>query len=50
MSILIVDDEKDIRDLIGDILREEGYVVRLAGNSDDCMAQINQDPPSLLPQ
>ena len=48
MSILIVDDEKDIRDLIGDILREEGYVVRLAGNSDDCMAQINADAPSLL--
>ena len=48
MSILIVDDEKDIRDLIGDILREEGYPVRLAGNSDDCMAQINADAPSLM--
>jgi two-component system nitrogen regulation response regulator NtrX len=48
MSILIVDDEKDIRELVGDILKEEGYAIRLAGNSDDCMAQINQDPPSLL--
>jgi two-component system nitrogen regulation response regulator NtrX len=48
MSILIVDDEKDIRDLIGDILRDEGYPVRLAGNSDDCMSEINADPPHLM--
>ena len=40
-SILIVDDEKDIRELIADILKDEGYTVRLAGNSDDCMAEIN---------
>ncbi len=48
MSILIVDDEKDIRELVGDILREEGFAVRLAANSDECMAQINSDAPSLL--
>ncbi|MEZ5797213.1 MAG: response regulator [Paracoccaceae bacterium] len=48
MSILIVDDEKDIRELIGDILKDEGYPVRLAGNSDDCMAEINADPPALM--
>lgn len=48
MSILIVDDEKDIRELVGEILKEEGFATRLAGNSDDCMAQINADPPSLL--
>lgn len=48
MSILIVDDEQDIRELIGDILRDEGYTTRLAANSDDCMAEINADPPSLM--
>ncbi|WP_431299838.1 sigma-54-dependent transcriptional regulator [Tabrizicola sp. BL-A-41-H6] len=48
MSILIVDDEQDIRELVGDILRDEGYAVRLAGNSDDCMAEINQEPPALM--
>jgi two-component system, NtrC family, nitrogen regulation response regulator NtrX len=47
-SILIVDDERDIRELIGDILRDEGYAVRLAGNSDDCMSEINADPPALM--
>ena len=47
-SILIVDDEKDIRELIGDILKDEGYAIRLAANSDDCMAEINDDPPSLM--
>jgi two-component system nitrogen regulation response regulator NtrX len=48
MSILIVDDEKDIRELIGDILKDEGYAIRLAGNSDDCMAEINAEPPHLM--
>ncbi|MEI6099640.1 MAG: sigma-54 dependent transcriptional regulator [Alphaproteobacteria bacterium] len=48
MSILIVDDEKDIRELIGDILKDEGYAIRLAGNSDDCMAEINKELPSLM--
>ncbi|MDO8884697.1 sigma-54 dependent transcriptional regulator, partial [Pseudotabrizicola sp.] len=32
----------------GDILKDEGYVTRLAGNSDDAMAEINADPPSLM--
>jgi two-component system nitrogen regulation response regulator NtrX len=47
-SILIVDDERDIRELIGDILRDEGYAVRLAGNSDACMAEINAEAPALM--
>jgi two-component system, NtrC family, nitrogen regulation response regulator NtrX len=47
-SILIVDDEKDIRELIGDILKDEGFTVRLAANSDSCMAEINVEPPALM--
>ena len=47
-GILIVDDERDIRELIGDILKDEGYPVRLAGNSDECMAEINTEPPALM--
>ena len=47
-DILIVDDERDIRELIGDILRDEGFSVRLAGTSDDCMAQLEAEAPSLI--
>jgi two-component system nitrogen regulation response regulator NtrX len=47
-SILIVDDERDIRELIGDILKDEGYAVRLAGNSDECMAEIGAEAPALM--
>src|SRR5690606_8798713 len=47
-DILIVDDERDIRELISDILKDEGYATRLAGNSDECMAEINGEPPALM--
>ncbi len=47
-DILIVDDERDIRELISDILCDEGYTTRLAGNSDACMAEINAAPPALM--
>ena len=47
-DILIVDDERDIRELISDILKDEGYATRLAGNSDDAMAAINTAEPALI--
>ncbi|NOD77987.1 sigma-54 dependent transcriptional regulator [Ruegeria sp. HKCCD4332] len=47
-DILIVDDERDIRELVSDILEDEGYSTRLAANSDECMASINSEPPGLL--
>ncbi|MGC9417355.1 MAG: sigma-54-dependent transcriptional regulator [Rhodovulum sp.] len=47
-DILIVDDERDIRELIADILQDEGYTTRLAANSDACMAEINSEPPALM--
>ncbi|KID12511.1 sigma-54-dependent transcriptional regulator [Ponticoccus alexandrii] len=47
-DILIVDDERDIRELIGDILEDEGFTTRLAANSQEAMAQINSEPPALL--
>ena len=47
-DILIVDDERDIRELISDILEDEGYATRLAGNSQECMDAINTEPPGLL--
>ncbi len=47
-DILIVDDERDIRELISDILKDEGFSTRLAGNSDECMAEINANAPALM--
>lgn len=47
-DILIVDDERDIRELISEILIDEGYTTRLAGNSDEAMTQVNADPPALI--
>ena len=47
-DILIVDDERDIRELISDILRDEGFTTRLAANSDECMAEINAAAPALM--
>jgi len=47
-DILITDDERDIRELISDILKDEGYTTRLAGNSDQCMAEIAKEPPALM--
>ncbi|MFT4708269.1 MAG: two-component system nitrogen regulation response regulator NtrX, partial [Ascidiaceihabitans sp.] len=47
-DILIVDDERDIRELISEILKDEGFATRLAGNSDDAMSAINVEAPSLM--
>ena len=47
-EILIVDDEKDIRELVSEILIDEGYSTRLASNSAECLTQVANNPPSLL--
>ena len=47
-DILIVDDERDIRELISEILSDEGYETRLSGTSDECMAELNREAPALI--
>ncbi len=47
-DILITDDERDIRELISDILKDEGFTTRLAANSDQCMKAIADEPPALM--
>ncbi|MER5170174.1 sigma-54 dependent transcriptional regulator [Thioclava sp. GXIMD2076] len=47
-DILIVDDEKDIRELISEILQDEGFSTRMASNSDECMEAVNAEPPALM--
>ncbi|UWQ39133.1 sigma-54 dependent transcriptional regulator [Leisingera aquaemixtae] len=47
-DILIVDDERDIRELVSDILEDEGYATRKAGSSDECMARLEEAKPALM--
>ncbi|MDC0737118.1 sigma-54 dependent transcriptional regulator [Cognatishimia sp. SS12] len=47
-DILIVDDERDIRELVSDILEDEGYSTRLAGTSDEAMKEVTSERPALM--
>ena len=46
-DILIVDDERDIRELISEILIDEGYQTRLCGGADDCLQELKKSVPGL---
>ena len=48
VDLLIIDDEEDIRELIGGILEDEGYEARLAGNSDAALAAIAERRPAMV--
>ncbi len=48
LDILIVDDEKDIRDLVAGVLSDEGFETRTAENSDAALDAIDARRPSLL--
>ena len=48
LEILIVDDERDIRDLVAGVLSDEGYECRTAGDSGAALAAIDQRRPSLV--
>src|SRR5665811_115324 len=47
-DILIVDDETDIRELVSGILEDEGHATRLAKDSDETLAAIEERRPSLV--
>lgn len=46
--ILVVDDEPDIRELVKDILEDEGYRVVIAGNGIDARASFSSLTPHLI--
>ncbi|WP_170002474.1 sigma-54-dependent transcriptional regulator [Pseudopontixanthobacter vadosimaris] len=48
LDILIVDDEKDIRDLVAGVLSDEGYDCRTAGDSSAALAAVDERRPSLV--
>ncbi|MEM7743493.1 MAG: sigma-54 dependent transcriptional regulator [Pseudomonadota bacterium] len=47
-DILIVDDEADIRDLISDLLEDEGYSTRTAQDADGAFSSIETSAPDLI--
>ncbi|MDM7982901.1 MAG: sigma-54 dependent transcriptional regulator [Maricaulis sp.] len=47
-DILIVDDEADIRELIGGLLEDDGYEPREAADADGALAAIQARKPSLI--
>ncbi len=48
LEILIVDDERDIRELVAGVLEDEGYLTRTAADSDSALAAIAERRPSLV--
>lgn len=48
LDILIVDDERDIRDLVAGVLSDEGYECRTAGDSMAALAAVDARRPSLV--
>jgi CheY-like chemotaxis protein len=48
-SILVVDDDPDVRDAIANVLCDEGYQVTSAGNGREALEQLrDQTRPSLI--
>ncbi|HTG38382.1 sigma-54 dependent transcriptional regulator [Sphingomonas sp.] len=48
LDILVVDDERDIRELVAGVLEDEGYQTRAAANSDAALEAIATRRPSLV--
>jgi len=47
-TIMIVDDEKDIRITVRTILEGKGYTVVEAVNGDDCLEKLKETKPDLI--
>jgi two-component system nitrogen regulation response regulator NtrX len=42
--VLVVDDEEGVRSSLGGVLRDEGYVVDLAGSGEQCLEMVRRHP------
>ena len=47
-KILVIDDEADIRDVLADILQDEGYGVLTAAHSEQALALADKEKPDLI--
>ena len=47
-TIMIVDDEPDIRETVKTIMEANGYKVIVAENGDDCLEKLKTEKPDLI--
>ncbi len=47
-TIMIVDDEPDIRETVKTVLEKNGYKVVTAENGDDCLKKLKESKPDLI--
>jgi two-component system response regulator MprA len=48
MHILVVDDDRAVREAVGRALRQEGYEVDAAGNGDQALQRVEERPPDAI--
>lgn len=48
VRVLVVDDERDIRDTVQAMLEIEGYLVIQAANGADALAALEREPPDVI--
>ena len=47
-DVLVVDDEKDVRDFLADLLEDQGYSVRQAADGVEAMDMLKNRKPDLI--
>jgi len=47
-TIMVVDDEQDVRDTVKEVLEQNGFNVILAVNGDDCLEKLKTEKPDLI--
>ena len=47
-KILVIDDEKDVREFLSDLLGDQGYSVRIAASGGEALDMMKQEKPDLI--
>jgi DNA-binding NtrC family response regulator len=47
-SVLVVDDDGDVCEMLRDLLSQVGYDVRCAHNGEEAWAEVQRDPPDVI--
>ena len=47
-TVLVVDDDRALRELVGEVLAEEGYEVRRAGDGAEALVAVERERPDVV--